>query len=305
MRFRYWAMIGLAMALVVVAGCRGDRPGQGFGTPVPTKTLRPTFTYTPAVPTAVPPTATPEIPPTATPEPASPMPEAPTSTPTPEKAAFTVTGTTVNVRGGPGTAYPRVGQLRAGQTFEITGKNATGDWWQFDLNGQPAWVVGNLVSATTTGNVEVATNIPAPPATPKPRPTPRPAPAQPTQPPPVANLFGQAGAEVRNADDTNFNIVTFWGRLGRTSDAAPTSSGYKMRVSTPSGSGEVPFLGEWQWAYGGFSNKFLYNAKLELPRTTGEFRAVVVDGSGKEVSDAITGTLIDRSHDVIMNWWKR
>jgi hypothetical protein len=303
MRFRYWALIGLAVVLVVVAGCRGDRPGRGLGTPVPTKTLRPTFTYTPEMPTEIPPTITPNVPPTATPEPASPTPEVPTAIPTPEKATFSVASTTVNVRSGPGTSYPRVGQLSAGQTFEITGKNPAGDWWQFTFNGQPAWVVGNLVNASATEKVEMAANIPAPP---KPQPTARPAPVQPTQPPPPPpNLFGQDGGEVRNADDTNFNLVTFWGRLGRTSDSAPTSGGYKLRVSVPSGSGEVPFLGEWQWAYGGFSNKFLYNSKLELPRTAGEYRAVVVDGSGKEVSDPITGTLIDRSHDVILTWWKR
>ncbi len=310
MRFRYWALIGLAIILVIVAGCGGNRPQRGsVGTPAPVKTLRPTFTYTPSKPTAIPPTATPEVPPTPTAEPASPTPELPTVTPTPEAATFTVTGTTVNVRGGPGTNYARVGRLSAGQTLEITGKNPAGDWWQFNFNGQPAWVVGNLVSATNTGNVQVAAAIPAPPPTAKPRPTARPAPTQqPAQPAPqpVNNLFAQGGAEMRNADNPDFPWVTFWGRLGRTSDTAPTSGGYKLRVSTSSGTDEKPFGVNWEWAYSGYAtSKFLYNAKVELPRTGGEFRAVVVDGSGKEVSDAITGTLIDRTHDVILNWSKR
>ncbi len=51
--------------------------------------------------------------------------------------------------------------------------------------------------------------------------------------------------------------------------------------------------------------QFRYNAKFEAPRTAGGYRAVVVDGSGKEVSDPITGTLLDRTHDVILSWWPR
>ena len=67
----------------------------------------------------------------------------------------------------------------------------------------------------------------------------------------------------------------------------------------------VPFGATWQNANPGQPSEFKYNAKLELPRTAGAFRAVVIDGGGKEVSDVISGNLKDRTHDVLVTWWKR
>ena len=164
MRSRIWAVIGFVMLLVVAVSCVGGRSGQGpVGTPVPTKTQRPTFTHTPSKPTEVPPTATPL--PSATPEAPTPTltpePTVEPPTPTPQPASFTVQSTTVNVRSGPGTSYSRIGQLRAGQTYEILGKNDTGDWWQFSFNGDPAWVAAQMVQANGSEAVEVAANIPA------------------------------------------------------------------------------------------------------------------------------------------------
>jgi hypothetical protein len=211
----------------------------------------------------------------------------------------------VNVRTGPGVGYSKVGEVNQGQRFEITGKNPAGDWWQFVFNGQPAWVIGNLVRANAAaGKVAVAANIPALP-TARPVPTSPPAPpAPPTAPPPPPTIFGPAGAEFRNADDANFGIVTFWGRLGRTTENPV--SGYRLRVSAPSGTIEAPFRDVWEIAYSGYATaEFRYNAKAELPRAAGGFRAVVIDGAGKEVSDPISGTLIDRTHDVILSWQRR
>ena len=129
------------------------------GTPVPTKTLRPTFTHTPAKPVSAAP-ATP-LPPAATavvvtaasastptdsaPTPTdTPAPPSPTISPTPESAAFTVASDTVNVRGGPGTNYAVLGRVQQGQTFPITGKNAAGDWWQFDYSGRSGGSSGKI-----------------------------------------------------------------------------------------------------------------------------------------------------------------
>lgn len=311
MRLRIWAFIALALLLIATA-CTDGRISRGpASTPVPTKTLRPTFTSTPAkptlTPTPAPPTATATSEaPTAIPEP--PTPE-PTSTPLPAQAAFTVTSATLNVRSGPGTNYGAIGQLRQGQTYPITGKNRTGDWWQFDYNGRAGWVSGPLVRATGTEGVQVAANIPpAPTAAPRPtaRPTTRPQPQQPAQPPAAAKQFAQAGAgEFRNAANTSFDWVTFWGRLGKTTDASPIT-GFRLRVSAASGTKEQPFNAVWEIAYSGITgSEFLYNAKVELPRTAGGFTAVVIDGSGAEVSDPISGTLLDRTHDVILNWIRR
>jgi hypothetical protein len=215
-----------------------------------------------------------------------------------------------NVRSGPGTTYPRIGEVQQGQSFEITGKNQAGTWWQFSFNGQPAWISGEMVSASAAAqNVQVAANIPAAPVQPTaaPRPAqPAPAPVQPTAapPPPPAAIFSQGAPEFRNADAANFNVVTFWGRLGPT--GGNPISGYKMKISSPYGSGEVAFNDRWQWAYSGLlDSQFRYNAKFEAPRAAGAYRAVVVDGSGKEVSDPITGSLLDLTHDVILSWFSR
>jgi hypothetical protein len=213
----------------------------------------------------------------------------------------------VNVRSGPGTNYAQIGRLQAGQSFAITGKNPSGDWWQFDFNGRPGWVLGELVRASGGERVQVVANI-APPPTARPRPTarpvvrtqPQPQPqSQPQpQPPAAAKQFAQGGVELRNADNTDFSVVTFWGRLGTPPGAPP--SGFRLRVTAPSGTKEVPFDTVWQYAYTGLPSQFLYNAKAELPRAGGAFRAVVIDGAGNEVSDAISGTLLDRTHDVIL-----
>lgn len=309
MRMRIWVLLALALLLAAATACTDNRISRGpITTPVPAKTLRPTFTNTPAkptlTPTPAPPTATPTPEaPTATPEP--PTPEA-TLTPTPASAAFTVTSATLNVRSGPGTNYGAIGQVRQGQTFPITGKNAAGSWWQFDYNGRAGWVSGELVRVNGGESVQVAANIPAAPtAAPRPtaRPTTRPAP---TQPPAATKQFVQAGApQFRNAGDANFQWVTFWGRLGKTTDAAPIG-GFQIRVTAPSGTQNVPFNAVWERAYPGIEgSEFLYNAKVELPRSAGGFTAVVIDGSGAEVSDLISSALSDNTHDVILSWTRR
>jgi hypothetical protein len=308
MRYRIWAVIGVALLAIALSSCTTSRTARGpVTTPVPTKTLRPTFTHTPAkptmtaAPTAVPATATSEAP-TATPEP-------PTEVPSPTSEVSKLTANAgVNVRSGPGTNYPQVGRLQAGQTFVITGKNPTGDWWQFDFNGQSGWVLGELVRASGGERVQVAANI-VPPPTARPRPTARPVPKpqpqpQPQpQPPAAAKLFAQNGSDFRNADEPNFQWVTFWGRLGSYTEPAP--GGFRLRVSAPSGSLEVPFNTAWERAYAGQPSEFMYNSKAELPRAAGAFRAVVIDGAGNEVSDPISGTLLDRTHDVILFYAKR
>ena len=308
MRYRIWAVIGVVLLAVALSSCITPRAARGpVTTPVPTKTLRPTFTHTPAQPTM---TSAPTVAPaTATPEAPTDTPEPPTAVASPPSEVSRLTApAAVNVRSGPGTNYAQIGRLQAGQSFVITGKNPAGDWWQFDFNGRPGWVLGELVRASGGERVQVAANI-APPPTARPRPTARPAarpqpqPQPQPQPPAAANQFAQGGAELRNADNTDFSVVTFWGRLGTPPGAPP--GGFRLRVTAPSGTKETPFDTVWQYAYTGLPSQFLYNAKAELPRAGGAFRAVVIDGAGNEVSDAISGTLLDRTHDVILFYARR
>jgi hypothetical protein len=119
-------------------------------------------TYTPS------PTPTPEFTPT------------PTNTPTPEFAQARA-NSNANTRSGPSTAYGRVGQLQAGQTYRIAGQSTDGLWWQIMVDGKTVWVTAELV--TVTGNAEgVAVVEVAPPPTAAPvaaAPTRAPAAAQP------------------------------------------------------------------------------------------------------------------------------
>ena len=100
----------------------------------------------------------------------------------------------MNVRSGPGTAFPIVGALQAGESASAIAKTAAGDWWQVLLaSGQEGWVFAQLV--TPSGNVDsvaVAANIPTPPPpppTPVPEPTATPISEEPAPPPRSGNDF--------------------------------------------------------------------------------------------------------------------
>jgi len=187
MRRNLFVLVGLTLAALVVAGCAQSTPK----TPVApaTKTPKPTFTATanaPAAPLAMPaatkPPATPTAAATAT---AVPSPTSVPATPTPAAPKITA-NQNVNVRGGPGANYAKIGELTAGQSFDIVGKNSAGDWYQFSFNGQQGWVRQDFVTLNgDAGVVQIAQNIPAPPPTARPAPPPQP-PAPPAPPPPAA-----------------------------------------------------------------------------------------------------------------------
>ncbi len=72
------------------------------------------------------------------------------------------TSQVVNVREGPSTLYPVLGQLNPAANYRITGKNDAGDWWQIDLGSDKrGWVISQLVTgAGALDKVAVATDIP-------------------------------------------------------------------------------------------------------------------------------------------------
>jgi len=69
----------------------------------------------------------------------------------------------INVRSGPGTDYPIVGVLVAGQRVPAIGRSAGGDWVQISypgVEGGIAWVYSFLI--TVTGNLPIAEAPPTP-----------------------------------------------------------------------------------------------------------------------------------------------
>lgn len=162
---------------------------------------QPTSTPLPVEPTPVPEAATATSEPT--PAAATATPEPPTATPVTEPEVRTQSA--LNVRGGPGTNYPVVGALNAGEAVRITGKNPGGDWWQIALaGGTPGWVYGPLVETSgDTGAVAVA-EIPTPPAA-----TATPLPAAPTNTPVPA----PAGVDFRLVDQHLWDVVENGGFL--------------------------------------------------------------------------------------------
>ena len=81
----------------------------------------------------------------------------------------------VNVRLGPGTDYPEIGALQAGQTAPVVGRSEDGTWYVIvfaSTLGDQGWVSADVVTAANVENVPVI----APPALPAPGATPTPTP---------------------------------------------------------------------------------------------------------------------------------
>ncbi|MCB0253069.1 MAG: protein kinase [Anaerolineae bacterium] len=131
-------------------------------------------THTP-IPVVVAPTATPD--PTATPvSTATPAPtETPTSTPAPPAV---LAAQPVNLRSGPDEVFDRVGELQAGDSLLITGRNSDGSWLEVQTGeGALAWVLAQLVDTQgDLGSVALASYIPQLPT---------------STPPPAAQLSGR------------------------------------------------------------------------------------------------------------------
>ena len=217
--------VGVATLLIVTTACSvGSLIARApTDTPTVTKTLRPTFTPTPPVPTAtpVPPTATP-LPPTATPQPIAqqpapsptptepPSPTQPPATPTPQATPFLSPkpGNNVNVRSGPGETYPIIGRLLPGQTLAIVGRTALNDWWQVCcLDGRTGWMVARLVDTQGPVNdAPIISDIPPPPA---PTATPRPVATNTPAPPPPPPLKYQRAEGPIFTVNTN-PLITVW-----------------------------------------------------------------------------------------------
>ena len=99
----------------------------------------------------------------------------PVPTPAPAEPQGVVTANRLNVRSGPGTVYPVVGQVELGQTVDINGTNV--GWWRINYLhslGDFGWVSGTFINAENTEDVPLVQAPPRPPPTPTPVPTPTP-----------------------------------------------------------------------------------------------------------------------------------
>jgi len=101
-----------------------------------------------------------------TPEP--PVPTEPTPVPTVTIPTIVVEAVVINVRGGPGTSYPSIGTLVAGQSCTIVARNQDATWWRVVCStGVNGWVFGELVAIIGAAS-QVPVEQPAPPPTPAP-----------------------------------------------------------------------------------------------------------------------------------------
>jgi hypothetical protein len=179
--------IALAVIVVVAAAALwfslGRRPDEASplagASPPPTRTLVPTFTPTPKSTRKRNP---------------SPTPTAVTPTPTPPASPVArVKEERVNVRRGPGTSYPKVGQVVAGDELAVTGRNDAGDWLQIEEQEKnlAGWVFAELLEfALPVETVALVSDIP-------PSPTPVPVPPTPTPTPPQPSATPTAELDFR------------------------------------------------------------------------------------------------------------
>jgi uncharacterized protein YraI len=170
--------------------------------------------------------------------------------------------TLVNVRTGPGTEYPAIGQLKAGDTALVTGRSADGAWWQIvfppNTSGlgwlSAAYVQANQQAASVpivagpplppTNTSVPATNTPTPTATNTPTPTTTKAP-----PGPIIVNFTADDTDLNEGECTKLrwhveNVAAYWvdGNAGAGDDGKKDvcdpvgTTTHILRIQKPDGS---------------------------------------------------------------------
>lgn len=304
-----WTVLAVALILLVTTvACSvnirfGPTPTPTAEPTRPRAALRPTFTPTPAEKSATEGQATDAMAATATPAgqaTATPTEAPPTPTPTPA-VPLASPNSNMNVRQGPGTVYPVIGAARPGESYEITGKNPAGDWWQIDYKGRPGWLFARLTQ--TQGNisaVQVAANIPAPPpptATPIPQPTPVP---QPTAPPAPQYEWMLVKDAVRPAP--NCGVVHFDGQV-QYADGSPQNgvcvhiAFYGPRTTKCSGCGG---MGNGNWSFAPFGSGNPQGVTVEI-YVVGCPGTIPPDGKTHDPSEAPLTPISDKFVATVTN----
>lgn len=171
------ALVGVALLVVAILSLRDPASPA----PPPATNTQVAFAPTAAViiptvtlePTPAP--ATPTSPPTEPP---------PTVAPTTDTSPRFTISSGANVRGGPGTNYPIVGGVAAGETVPVSGRSADGQWLVVGFAGGQGWIAAFV--GTFNGDLNALPVVVAepPPATLPPPTATRPAN---TAPPPATN----------------------------------------------------------------------------------------------------------------------
>jgi len=254
---------------------------------------------------------------TVAPTPTLPSPtEGPTVAPTAVPPRLVVTAPLANVRSGPNTTYAVLTTVERGQEYDIIGKNGAGDWWRFCcINGQPAWIINELVDVE--GAVELAPvseEVAQVPATATPAPT---QPAAATQPPAAAPAQPPAAP----AADFAFELVSSEQfsepKLVRVFlyvyDGEKALEGYTMRVKKDGA--DMPVNGKsaggqpsFTWPIADARQRF-QNLKAEFPNVApaGVWEVQLVDGAGNPVGPSVTFTLVanDPNQELYVRYKKR
>lgn len=279
------------------------RPIPESPTPAPTFTATPTVTalvaMASATATAIPSaTSTATVPAAASATPTAEVSPSPLPTPTPSTPQL-VAAAVVNIRGGPGTNYPVVGQLPLNQPLPVLGQNEAASWWQVPLpDGSRGWVAAAVVEVTGTTDVPVVAT-PPPPVLPTPTPAPPPTPLPQFQYEPTGWFA-----------DTNYGLTRFLGTISDASGAPVNGVSVEAQcgdfrvISNPSGPvGWPPFYNSASDPPG------FYDITLDnRPIPCIWFLTVVDSPDGKTVtarlSDAIEVEITVDTSIVTANWRK-
>lgn len=296
----------------------GLQPGDGSPTPVsPLATPLPTATASA--------TATPSATDTSMPEPS------PTFTHTPTPFVQVASGL-VNLRAGPGIDYPLVAQLGPDIPVAVVGQNPQGTWFQICcVNGESVWVAKTSIQAvndTTDVTLVLPNPPPAPTMTSTPSPTPTITPTPTVTPYPFQVSWGPLYFP------TNNELLSIWAKIA--GPAGEPLAGYYLQVEfrnredgssfqdRPNTKGEQPSTDDYQFNVPpgtASGNRVEYNYKYEFiapdpaaedPATTetrltlidGYWRMYVVDGAGRQLSDAVEfNTLLgNNNREVYVAW---
>lgn len=129
-----------------------------------------------------------------------------------------VKGTVVNIRGGAGTGFQVLGQLKMGTTLTVLGKS--GDWYKLQTPVGPGWVLGSLLTISS---------VPANTASPQ-------TPSAPAVTTPVVNdksalaVINGSVVNIRSGPGTNYDVVSRASKGDRLPLVDKSADWYKVKL---------------------------------------------------------------------------